>query len=172
MFMSEDGDYSTLNALLNSARADDRKNGELWLFNLLIAKRSNGQVCSKAESTFNLLLRSDKPEVKRIYLSITERLVLSLRSTVCYDTNAGQRTFCRSRSAQMTVPNHEPTLLQITQIMREYCGRAISVISHEESNLLYAYDILLGNFITTSLCMNTPARYRCCLRVAPLLVLR
>ena len=82
MFMSDDGDYSTLNALLNSARADDRKNGELWLFNLLIAKRSNGQICSKAESTFNLLLRSEKPEVKRIYLSITERLVLSLRSTV------------------------------------------------------------------------------------------
>jgi len=79
--------FNTLNTLLNAEPALDRKNGEALLFALMRAaidghKLSNARLQGAIEKTFSSLLTSKNPKVRRIYISITEKLILLHKSKI------------------------------------------------------------------------------------------
>jgi hypothetical protein len=77
-----------LSELLHSPSAAESWQGELWLFELLQLSMDTRkgampeQQQAPVRDLFHGLLASDNPRVRRIYSSVTERLLLSLKAQV------------------------------------------------------------------------------------------
>jgi hypothetical protein len=77
-----------LSELLHSPSAAESWQGELWLFELLQLSMDtrkgamSEQQQAPVRDLFHGLLASDNPRVRRIYSSVTERLLLSLKAQV------------------------------------------------------------------------------------------
>eukprot|EP00003_Mantamonas_plastica_P023990 TRINITY_DN440_c0_g1_i1.p1 TRINITY_DN440_c0_g1~~TRINITY_DN440_c0_g1_i1.p1 ORF type:complete len:660 (-),score=260.08 TRINITY_DN440_c0_g1_i1:30-2009(-) len=121
-----EADQEILTALLHSDVESDRVNGESWLFAIIRAMYSgldiNGQV---VDDILFGLLDVPKASTRRIYLSITEKLVQLHMSRVSVDTDR---------------------LALIFNVMNENLMNVLHANDFNESNLLFMVNILF-NFL-------------------------
>lgn len=123
-----------LSELLHSPSAAESWQGELWLFELLQLSMDTRkgampeQQQAPVRDLFHGLLASDNPRVRRIYSSVTERLLLSLK-------------------AQLREPMKETGLTEVFKLLNDNFGRVVASGEKDVTNLLFVLDVLF-NVIT------------------------
>mmetsp|Transcript_43738 Transcript_43738/g.71107 ORF Transcript_43738/g.71107 Transcript_43738/m.71107 type:complete len:893 (+) Transcript_43738:253-2931(+) len=119
--------FNVLNALLTSDLVSDRRNGETWLFSLIRLKYESGggsvspSLLSATEACLAGLLQSYSADTRRIYLSITEKLMIMLRG------KAGD----------------ENKLPVVFKIINDYLTKMVQRSEKNEQLLMYMLDIVM-----------------------------
>eukprot|EP01114_Cavostelium_apophysatum_P019502 TRINITY_DN6307_c0_g1_i1.p1 TRINITY_DN6307_c0_g1~~TRINITY_DN6307_c0_g1_i1.p1 ORF type:complete len:1068 (+),score=320.30 TRINITY_DN6307_c0_g1_i1:58-3261(+) len=132
--MLKDGEIGdnidTLNALLTSDIASNRKNGELWLLQLLRPSHV-GQALPSAklkdavDSCFHGLADSPDAKVRLVYLQVVEKLMLVVRGTM--------QTF-----------GEEQKVASMFHLMNEHVTRIIKVPEQNQTNLMFVFDMIFN----------------------------
>lgn len=125
---NQDENLKTLRALLTSDNESERRNGEAWLFVVLKIGEEKGwpgaALKAKVEALSNELCRHPDPRVRRIYLSVTEKMMLRMKSRI-------------------EKPGDEAKVKEMIRLVNDNLGKLVSFGEKNQTNLLAMLYIIM-----------------------------
>lgn len=125
---NQDENLKTLRALLTSDNESERRNGEAWLFVVLKIGEEKGwpgaALKAKVEALSNELCRHPDPRVRRIYLSVTEKMMLRMKSRI-------------------EKHGDEAKVKEIIRLVNDNLGKLVSFGEKNQTNLLAMLYIIM-----------------------------